>query len=170
MSTIDFATTVTPLGTMLLAARGDALCGAWFEGQRHRPTPDARWRRRRAAPVLARAIAELDEYFRGARRRFDLRLAPEGTPFQRAVWDAIAAVPYGATTTYAALAASAGRPRSVRAAGAATGRNPLSIFVPCHRIVGARGALTGYAGGLGRKRALLDLEHPGAVAPARRAA
>lgn len=155
---LDFLRYAGPLGPMLVAARDGALVGVWFDGQRHQPPPDAQWHERPAVPLLRRAVAELAEYFAGARTAFDLPLAPAGTPFQRAVWTAIAAVPCGATISYAELAARAGRPAAVRAAGAATGRNPLSIVVPCHRIVGAGGALTGYAGGLDRKRALLALE------------
>jgi methylated-DNA-[protein]-cysteine S-methyltransferase len=104
------------------------------------------------------ARQQLSEYFAGTRTKFDLQLAAPGTAFQRAVWHAIATIPCGATATYTEVAARAGHPGSVRAAGAATGRNPWSIVVPCHRVVGASGALTGYAGGLDRKRALLALE------------
>jgi methylated-DNA-[protein]-cysteine S-methyltransferase len=149
----------TPLGTMLLATDGHALTGAWFDGQRYLPTIGDGWQRRSDHAVLRHAAAMLDDYFAGKGARFDLPMAPAGTAFQRAVWAAIAAVPYGETTAYRDLAIAVGRPAAVRAAGAATGRNPLSIFVPCHRIVGADGALTGYAGGLDRKRALLALEH-----------
>jgi len=160
----------SPLGTMLLASDGDALTGAWFDEQRYPPKIDARWQRRRDLPVLRRAAAMLGEYFAAKRRVFDIALAPEGTPFQRAVWDQIFRVPYGETIAYRDLAARTGRPDAVRAAGAATGRNPLSIFVPCHRILGADGALTGYAGGLDRKRALLSLERRDLVAEAARRA
>jgi len=100
----------------------------------------------------------LSEYFAGARTTFTLPLSPAGTAFQREVWGAIAAIPYAETAAYRDLASRIGRPASIRAAGAATGRNPLSIIVPCHRVVGADGTLTGYAGGLERKRALLALE------------
>ena len=157
----------TPLGGMVLASDGDALSGAWFDGQRYQPQIGPVWQRRPDLPLLRRAAAELAEYFSGERIAFDVPLAPVGTPFQRDVWRAIASVPYGATIAYRDLAARAGRPESIRAAGTATGRNPLSIIVPCHRIVGADGALTGYAGGLARKRALLALEHAaiGAAAP-----
>ena len=108
--------------------------------------------------VLARGRAELLEYFRGKRRAFDLPLDPRGTPFQRRVWEALAAVPYGETVTYGALARRAGSPKAVRAVGQANHRNPLPILLPCHRVVGADGSLTGYAGGLELKRFLLDLE------------
>ena len=160
----------SPLGAMLLASDGTAVTGAWFDDQRYPPAIDARWARRRDLPVLRRAAATLAEYFSGERTVFDIALAPAGTPFQRAVWDQIFRVPYGETIAYRDLAARAGRPEAVRAAGAATGRNPLSIFVPCHRIVGADGSLTGYAGGLDRKRALLALERQDLVAAAARRA
>lgn len=148
----------SPLGTLRLAARDDSLVGIWFDGQKYDPRAGADWRESPDDALLCEAARQLDEYFSGRRRRFDLPLAPAGTAFQRDVWRAIAAVPAGSTITYAELARRVGRPTSVRAAGAATGRNPLSIVVPCHRIVGAGGALTGYAGGLERKRALLALE------------
>ena len=101
---------------------------------------------------------QLDEYFAGDRQEFDLPLAPAGTPFQRQVWEALASIPYGEVTSYAALADRLGRPGSARAVGAANGANPLAIVVPCHRVVGADGTLTGYAGGLDAKRTLLTLE------------
>ena len=161
----------SPLGPMLIASDGDALTGTWFDGQRYPPAIDTRWQRRRDLPILRRAAAMLREYFAGTRKAFDIALAPTGTPFQRAVWHQIFLAPYGETIAYRDLAARTGRPDAVRAAGAATGRNPLSIFVPCHRIVGADGSLTGYAGGLDRKRALLALECEDLVAQsARRAA
>ena len=169
MTVVYFDCMPSPLGEMVLASDGDALSGAWFDGQRHQPPIGPAWQRRPDLPVLRRAAAELAEYFAGERIVFDVPLAPVGTPFQRDVWRAIAGVPYGATIAYRELAARAGRPESIRAAGAATGRNPLSIIVPCHRIVGADGALTGYAGGLARKRTLLALEHA-AVASALRPA
>ena len=160
----------SPLGVMLLASDGAALTGAWFDEQRYPPSIDARWQRRRDLPVLRRAAAMLAEYFEGTRKSFDIALAPAGTPFQRAVWREIFRVPYGQTIAYRDLAARTRRPDAVRAAGAATGRNPLSIFVPCHRIVGADGSLTGYAGGLDRKRALLALEREDLVAQSTRRA
>ena len=148
----------TPLGTVRIAARGGALVGIWFDGQKYDAEAGEQWRESPRDPLLREAAKQLDDYFAGRRRRFDLALAPDGTPFQRKVWRAIAAVPAGETITYGELAKRVGSPSAVRAAGAATGRNPLSIVVPCHRILGAGGALTGYAGGLERKRALLALE------------
>ena len=101
---------------------------------------------------------QLRAYFAGELRDFDLPLAPRGTAFQQSVWDALLEIPYGATTTYSELAATIGRPSACRAVGAANGRNPLAVIVPCHRVIGAAGALTGYGGGLERKRMLLALE------------
>lgn len=107
---------------------------------------------------LASLEAQLGEYFSGARRAFDLPLAPEGTDFQKTVWRQLSEIPYGTTLSYAAQAAAIGSPKAVRAVAAANARNPIAIVVPCHRVVGSDGSLTGYAGGLARKRALLDLE------------
>lgn len=152
-----FARFKTPLGTVLAIA-GDALTGLHFEGGRHVPSIAPEWREDPDAPPLRDCVRQLAEYFAGERRGFDLPTAAQGTPFQRRVWCEIAKVPWGATLAYAQLAARAGAPGSARAAGAATGRNPLSIIVPCHRIVAADGSLTGYAGGLERKEALLALE------------
>jgi methylated-DNA-[protein]-cysteine S-methyltransferase len=157
-TTIRFDRIASPLGTLLIVAAADALAGVYFEGQRYQREIGGDWRRDAAHPVLRATQAQLAEYFAGGRVQFALPLAAAGTPFQHAVWMAIAAVPYGTTIAYRDLAACAGRPGSVRAAGAATGRNPWSIVVPCHRIVGADGSLTGYAGGLERKTALLTLE------------
>jgi methylated-DNA-[protein]-cysteine S-methyltransferase len=145
-------------GRMLLVADGESLCGVYFDGQKYHPSLAADWRPNPGHALLRQAKRELAEYFQGERRRFEIALAPAGTPFQRRIWQAISTVEFGTTITYGALARRAGYPGSARAAGAATGRNPLTIIVPCHRIVGAAGALTGYAGGLARKRALLALE------------
>ena len=160
---VYFDHVVSPLGPLVLATDGEALTGVWFDGQRHQPPIGADWQRRCDLPIRRRGAAQLAEYFAGERTQFELALASSGTPFQRAVWNAIASVPYGETIVYRELAARAGQPRAIRAAGAATGRNPWSIVIPCHRIVGANGALTGYAGGLERKRALLALERAAAL-------
>ena len=147
----------SPQGPMVIAATAKGVAGVYFKGQKHFPeTRD--WRRDPRHPALRQAKRELQEYFARRRRRFTVPVDPAGTPFQRAVWKAIAKVRFGGTLTYGELARRAGHPGSARAAGAATGRNPLGILVPCHRIVGADGSLTGYAGGLARKRALLALE------------
>lgn len=151
----------TPLGPMTVAATDDGIAGLWFDGQAHHPgtlqapeRPEQRW--------IALLRGQLAAYFADppatARPGFELPLDLGGTDFQRAVWSVLRTVGAGHTLTYAEVARRAGRPAAVRAAGAAVGRNPVSIVVPCHRIVGREGALTGYAGGLDRKRALLRLE------------
>lgn len=152
----------SPLGDLRLVASTRGLAGLWFvQRQRHEPPAErlAAWQTVASHPVLDAAARQLGEYFHGQRQRFDLALDLEqGTPFQRAVWRALLAIPAGATTSYGTLATGLGRPQAVRALGAAVGRNPLSIIVPCHRVVGSNGSLTGYAGGLDRKQALLELE------------
>ena len=157
MSTI-WMTHDTPLGRMLLAAVPEGLAGAWFVGQAHFAGPRPDWREDRRTELLSEAARQLDAWFAGTRRAFDLPLAPDGTRFQHAVWDEIARVGFGRTRDYGTVAAALGKPSAARAVGAATGRNPLSIIVPCHRLLGRSGALTGYAGGLDRKRALLAFE------------
>lgn len=152
------ATIETPLGRVLLARTARGLAGAWFEDQKYFPgTLDAP--ERADDPLLQQAARELLAHLAGGRRGFAVPLDPVGTPFQRAVWQAMAAIPPGATCSYRDLAQRVGRPAAVRAVGAAVGRNPLLVIVPCHRVIGSDGSLTGYAGGLDRKRALLALEH-----------
>jgi methylated-DNA-[protein]-cysteine S-methyltransferase len=153
-----YDTCKSPQGEILLLASDKGLEGVFFEDQKYHPQRQDDWRRDPHHKVLRQARRELEEYFDGRRKRFQVALEPGGTAFQREVWDAIATVPFGETITYAELAERAGHPGSARAAGAATGRNPIGIIVPCHRIVGADGDLTGYAGGLERKKALLELE------------
>ena len=148
----------SPHGDMLLLANDDGLEGVFFDQQKHHPKKQADWRQDPQHKVLRQARRELEEYFAGRRKRFQVALEPGGTPFQQSVWKAISTVAFGETITYAELADRAGHPGSARAAGAATGRNPIGIIVPCHRIVGSNGDLTGYAGGLERKCALLELE------------
>lgn len=148
----------TPLGTLLLAATPQGLAGLWFEGQKHHPD-SSRWPLEPDHPVLAEAMRQLDDYFAGRRTSFDLPLDLQGgTPFQQSVWRALLAIPCGQHTSYGVLSQRLGQPAAVRAVGAAVGRNPLCIVVPCHRVLGADGSLTGYAGGLERKTALLRLE------------
>lgn len=156
------ARTDTSLGTVRLAASPAGLCGLWFDGQRHLPTlldgPLA-WPEAPEHPVLRQAAEQLGQYLRGERAHFDLPLdLTGGTPFQQAVWQALLRIPSGQTTSYGALGRHIGKPAAVRAVGAAVGRNPLSLVVPCHRVLGQDGGLTGYAGGLERKAALLRLE------------
>ena len=148
----------TPLGAMVAIAADGALAALDFTDARYaRPiAPD--WREDPRSPLLAACARQLTEYFAGRRNAFDLALGPVGTPFQRRVWNEISRIPYGETISYAELASRAGATGAARAAGAATGRNPLAIVVPCHRVIGTRGALTGYAGGMDRKARLLALE------------
>ena len=148
----------SPHGRILLVASDAGLSGVYFDGQKYHPQLAAGWRHDASHAPLRQAKRELAEYFSGRRKRFSVKLAPRGTAFQRSVWKAIAGVGFGRTIPYAELARRAGSPGSARAAGAATGRNPIGIIVPCHRIVGSNGSLTGYAGGLAKKRALLALE------------
>jgi methylated-DNA-[protein]-cysteine S-methyltransferase len=161
----------SPLGEVLLRASEDRLTGVFFAGQKYYPlsavpaglTPDGMPAARR---VLDRAADELAEYFAGARQRFSVPMQMAGTAFQQSVWQALAQIPFGATVSYGALAAELGLPPThARAIGGAVGRNPMSVIVPCHRVLGACGDLTGYAGGTDRKRALLRLEGV-ATAPA----
>jgi methylated-DNA-[protein]-cysteine S-methyltransferase len=142
----------SPIGELLLVGDGESLTRLDFGSAHVHPG----WRREPSA--FAEARDQLDAYFAGELRTFDLPLAPTGTPFQRQVWDALTAIPYGETTSYGELAESIGRPGSARAVGAANGRNPIAIVVPCHRVIGADRTLTGYAGGLTAKRTLLTLE------------
>jgi methylated-DNA-[protein]-cysteine S-methyltransferase len=149
----------SPLGTMLLAASDHGLQGAWFvHGQRH--LPDSRdWVDASDNRFLRQAQQQLSEYFSGAAVRFTIPLDLEGgTDFQQTVWRALLQIPRGATTSYGALSREIGNPKAVRALGGAVGHNPISIIVPCHRVLGSDGSLTGYAGGLERKLALLNLE------------
>jgi len=154
----------TPLGQLTLAASKHGLAGAWFEDQQHRPPAlsgggNAPWHSAPAHPVLREAAGQIDAYFSGVLKVFDLPLdLSAGTDFQRTVWLALLALPRGQTCTYGELSGRIGRPSAVRATGGAIGRNPLSVIVPCHRVIGQGGALTGYAGGLARKCALLQLE------------
>lgn len=151
----------TPIGTLTLVAGDAALTGAYMEA--HRPAPDeSAWGERDDAPApgtpLAEAAVQLAAYFAGERTGFELPLDPGGTPFQRRVWAALAEIPYGETRTYGWIAERIGQPTAVRAVGLANSRNPLSVIVPCHRVVGSTGRLTGYAGGVERKAYLLDHE------------
>ena len=138
----------TPIGALTLTASADAVTAVRFGAEGAQD----------ASPLLDAAEAQLREYFAGARRTFDLPLAPHGTAFQQRVWAALRAIPYGETRTYGELAAAIGSPNASRAVGIANHRNPLPILIPCHRVIGADGSLAGYAGGLETKRRLLALE------------
>jgi methylated-DNA-[protein]-cysteine S-methyltransferase len=146
----------SPIGTLTLAADDAGLRRIDFPPPRP-PPAGVDWQEG-SNPVLERACAQLREYFDGTRRTFELPLSPHGTPFQREVWTALAAIPYGDTWSYRDLAARVGRPAAMRAVGAANGRNPLPIVLPCHRVIGADGSLTGFGGGLPTKAFLLRLE------------
>lgn len=143
-----------PLGRLQLTANDQGLTAVDFRP----PSVSAASASPAAAAIVSAARRQLAEYFAGTRRVFDLPLEPSGTPFQREVWAALAEIPYGETTSYGALARRLGRPRAARAVGAANGRNPLAIVLPCHRVIGSNGELTGYAGGLAIKEKLLALE------------
>jgi methylated-DNA-[protein]-cysteine S-methyltransferase len=151
-----YTTLDSPIGELLLAGDGEAVRGLYLQDGPSAISIPASWRRADEPFVAARD--QLGEYFAGERSTFDLALAGAGTGFQERVWRALLEIPYGETTSYGELAGRIGRPDAVRAVGMANGRNPISIIVPCHRVIGADGALTGYAGGLERKRFLLDLE------------
>ena len=148
----------SPQGRMLLVASDAGLSGVYFARQKYFPKKEKAWSRSARHALLQQTKRELKEYFAGRRKRFKVKLDPEGTAFQRKIWRAISSVSFGKTLTYSEIARRAGHAGSARAAGAATGRNPISVIVPCHRIMGADGSLTGYAGGLARKRTLLELE------------
>ena len=151
-----YDTAPSPLGPLLLTSDGDAITGVFMERHRHGPAVGAEWTRDAAPFALLRE--QIGAYFTGEIRTFNIATRAPGTPFQQAVWAALTDIPYGATESYGALAARLGDPNLSRAVGAATGRNPLSVVVPCHRVVGAAGALTGYGGGVENKRWLLALE------------
>lgn len=154
----------SPIGTLTIAAEGQCLRYVLFEDQGHLPLDRAQWQRDARLPLLRRARMQLLEYLAGQRPHFELPLATVGTAFQRRVWAGLEQIPYGQTWSYAALARHLGQPTASRAVGMANSRNPLPIVRPCHRVIGSHGALTGFAGGLPVKRALLTLE--GALPPA----
>jgi len=146
----------SPVGRLLLAGDGSSLGWVFFEKENRPVPPRPEWQERSRS--FRDTTQQLDAYFAGKRRDFDLELAPEGTPFQQRVWRELCAIPYGETISYGELARRIGRPGAFRAVGAANGRNPISIIVPCHRVIGSNGSLTGFGGGLDTKRALLDHE------------
>jgi methylated-DNA-[protein]-cysteine S-methyltransferase len=150
----------SPLGPLTLVTRAGGLAGVYMTQQRHLPPEDTFGPRVAVTdvPLLTRTADQLAAYFAGDLRDFDLDMSTSGTPFQRRVWTALRDIPYGETVTYGELAAAVGQPTASRAVGLANGRNPLSIVVPCHRVVGANGSMTGYGGGIERKRWLLDFE------------
>jgi methylated-DNA-[protein]-cysteine S-methyltransferase len=163
MSTTFFTTIASPAGPLLLAGNAAALRLIHFRRGRHPFDPRPDWVEDPAP--FERPIAQLDAYFAGSLRDFDLPLAPEGTPFQLRVWNALREIPYGETISYGELARRLGNPSASRAVGLANGANPLPIVIPCHRVIGASGKLTGYGGGLPVKEKLLALERS-ALSPA----
>ncbi|WP_291011782.1 methylated-DNA--[protein]-cysteine S-methyltransferase [Hydrogenophaga sp.] len=159
--TLACTTVASPLGPLLLAGSEQGLAGLWFDDQQHQPDAQivANWTIDADHPLLRRAALQLSAYFNGEANTFDLPLdLSAGTAFQQAVWRALLTIPYGQTASYGQIAQACGRASAVRAVGAAIGRNPVGIVVPCHRVLGADGQLNGYAGGLPRKSALLTLE------------
>lgn len=148
----------SPMGRMLIVATDEGLSGLYFVDQKYYREVESDWVQAEKHPIVRQTAREMKEYFAGKRQVFEVPLAAEGTSFQAKVWKAISSVKYGNTITYSELARRAGHPDAIRAAGTATGRNPITIIVPCHRIVGSDGSLTGYAGGLERKRGLQELE------------
>ncbi len=148
----------SPIGPILLAADDTGITGLWFEGQQHYAQGLDSGCSSRETPILQQCKRWLDLYFSGEEPDFHVPLHPVGTAFQLAVWAQLCQIPYGATTTYGSIAKALGKPRATQAVGAAVGRNRISLLIPCHRVLGARGALTGYAGGMDRKQFLLTLE------------
>ncbi|WHL26852.1 methylated-DNA--[protein]-cysteine S-methyltransferase [Pseudomonas juntendi] len=148
----------SPVGTLTLVARGDRLAAVLWENERENRVRLGALHRDDQCPVLLETARQLGEYFSGKRRQFELQLDFAGTGFQRQVWAALLAIPFGETRSYAEIARQLGNPGAVRAVGAANGRNPISIIAPCHRVIGASGNLTGFAGGLAAKQYLLALE------------
>lgn len=155
-STVHYTTMPSPLGDLLLTGDGRHLTGLYMTPHAHGPARGATWVRDDAA--FADAVRQLQEYFDGIRVTFEIPLAPDGTEFQRRVWMALRDIPYAQTVSYGDVARDIGNPKGVRAVGLANGRNPISIIVPCHRVIGSNGALTGYGGGLERKQWLLAHE------------
>lgn len=146
----------SPIGPLLIAGDDGGLRFLLFSHGRHEVQPQAEWEPDRGS--LAEPVRQLTAYFAGKLRNFDVPVSPQGTPFQQQVWRALCDIPYGETTSYGELATRIGNPKAVRAVGLANGSNPISIIIPCHRVIGSNGSLTGYGGGLPVKQALLALE------------
>jgi methylated-DNA-[protein]-cysteine S-methyltransferase len=154
--TMLYSTIPSPIDELLVLSDGHALQGLYMQAGRKPLKIDPRWRRDDTA--FTEVSSQLDEYLDGRRRGFELPFALKGNPFELRVWSALCEIPYGETASYGEIARALGEPRAARAVGAANGRNPIAVIVPCHRVIGADGTLTGYGGGLERKRLLLDLE------------
>jgi methylated-DNA-[protein]-cysteine S-methyltransferase len=153
---IYYRSVESPIGPLLVAGDGEALRYLLFAHGRREVRPEPEWEPDRGS--LTETARQLTSYFAGKRRTFDVPLAPQGTPFQQQVWRALCNIPYGETTSYGELANRIGNPKAVRAVGLANGSNPIAIIIPCHRVIGSNGSLTGYGGGLPTKKALLELE------------
>jgi methylated-DNA-[protein]-cysteine S-methyltransferase len=160
-TTILYSTITSPIGELLLTSDGKSVTGLYMHKQKHEAERTKDWKRDDAA--LKQPRTQLQAYFAGELRDFELPLAAEGTPFQQRVWRALRDIPYGKTISYGELARRIGQPTASRAVGLANGRNPIAIVVPCHRVIGANGSLTGYGGGLARKRWLLAHESMGSL-------
>jgi methylated-DNA-[protein]-cysteine S-methyltransferase len=156
MTTTLFTIVPSPIGDLLATGDGISVTGLYMEGHKRGPEIAPEWRR--AEEPFAGLKAQLASYFEGELEQFDVPVGPRGSRLQMDVWDALTRIPYGTTTTYGKLAAEVGRPRAVRAVASAVARNPVSIVIPCHRVIGSNGSLTGFAGGLDRKIKLLELE------------
>ena len=148
----------SPIGELLLSSDGKALTGVHLKGQKHFPAMSEHWQQADDLKIFLRVQDQLAEYFAKSRQTFDIPLNPRGTDFQRQVWQRLHDIPFGETTSYGAIAHSLGVPGAARAVGAANGRNPISIIVPCHRVIASNGKMTGYAGGIDRKKWLLHHE------------
>ena len=157
---IHFIHHASLLGPLIIAATAQGICGIYFEQHKYF-NGTANWRHSAAQPHLTEAAQQLDAYFSGTRKHFDLSLDLQGTPFQRSVWKQLTTIEFGATISYGEHAQQIGKASAVRAVGSAIGRNPVSIIVPCHRVIGRDGSMAGYAGGLDRKRFLLEMESRG---------
>ncbi|MDO9419119.1 MAG: methylated-DNA--[protein]-cysteine S-methyltransferase [Herminiimonas sp.] len=157
---ISFIKHPSPIGVLLIAATDAGICGIYFEEHKHFKGKDSWLEKPTQAAIqhLKKAATQLDEYFARQRTEFDVALDMTGTEFQRGVWTALTAIPFGKSVSYAQHAQGLGNPKALRAVGSAIGKNPVSIIVPCHRVIGSSGAVTGYAGGVERKRFLLALE------------
>jgi methylated-DNA-[protein]-cysteine S-methyltransferase len=160
-ATSDYSIIKSVIGDLMLVTDGSALTGLYFAGRDHIPALSTQWNLNARHPLLQKAARQLEEYFAGKRTSFSVPLRLSGTDFQEKVWREIARIPYGQTITYSELAQRAGASQAVRAAGTITGRNPVSIIVPCHRVVGKDGGMCGFAGGLEKKQRLLELERSG---------
>jgi methylated-DNA-[protein]-cysteine S-methyltransferase len=161
--TIHYAKYQAPLGTITAAAEDGALIGLWFDGQKYYPKGSEHWELTPSYPVLTQLSSWLDGYFRGENQAFSGKLSPKGSEFRQEGWEILLQIPYGETTTYGTiaqkLAAKRGKEKmSAQAVGGAVGHNPISLVIPCHRVIGSTGSLTGYAGGIDKKEALLKLE------------